>query len=76
MELSQDRTRNVLEYVMNNSRRYVSSLYTGSIKEPKRLCEITPDKAMVILAPRMKVAKTLQEFCNVHILQYLENFNL
>ena len=65
----------LLEYVMNNSRRYVSSLYTGTIKEPKRLCEITPDKAMVILAPRMKIAKTLQEFCNVHIWQYLENFS-
>lgn len=63
----------LLEYVMNNSKIYVPSLYVGGIKEPKRLCEITPDKAMVILAPRMKVAKTLQEFCNVHILQYLES---
>lgn len=66
----------LLEYVMNNSVRYVPSLYTGHIKEPKRLCEITPDKAMVILAPRMKIAKTLQNFCDVHILKYLENYSL
>lgn len=61
-----------LEYIMNNSKKFVPSLYIGSVKEPKRLCEITPDKAMVVLAPRMKIAKTLQKFCSTHILRYLE----
>lgn len=61
-----------LEYVMDHSKEYVPSLYTGNIKEPKRLCELTSNKAIVILAPRMKVAKTLKEFCSIHIMKYLE----
>jgi hypothetical protein len=64
-----------LEYIMDNSREYVPSLYDGKVKAPKRLCEITPDKAMAILAPRMRIAKTLQEFCDVHISKYLKEYS-
>lgn len=64
-----------LEYIMNNGEKFAPSMYKGDVKIPKRMCEITPDNAMVILGPRMEIPKTLREFCTTHITTYLKGCN-
>lgn len=57
----------LLEYIMDNARKYVPSLYTDEAKAPKRMCELTQNGTMVMLAPRMVPAESLVEFMDTNI---------
>lgn len=57
----------MLEYIMDNAREYVPSLYIDEAKAPKRMCELTQNGTMVMLAPRMVPAESLKEFLDTNI---------
>lgn len=57
----------LLEYIMDNAKDYVPSLYTGEMRVPKRTCQLTQDGAMSILAPRIAPVKSLEKFLNENI---------
>lgn len=57
----------LLEYIMDNARNFVPSLYTDEAKAPKRMCELTNNGTMVMLAPRMVPAESLEEFLDANI---------
>lgn len=57
----------LLEYIMENAKCYASSLYVGESNAPKRLCQLTQDGAMVMLAPRMVPAESLEKFLDKNI---------
>lgn len=57
----------LLEYIMDNARKYVPSLYTDGAKAPKRMCELTQNGTMVMLAPRMVPTESLKEFLDINI---------
>lgn len=60
-----------MEYIMDNGRNFAPSLYSGRIKEPKRLCQITPENAMAILAPRIPLVDSLKNFLINNMDKYL-----
>ena len=57
----------LLEYIMDNAKDYVPSLYNGEMRVPKRTCQLTQDGAMSILAPRIAPVKSLEKFLNENI---------
>lgn len=57
----------LLEYIMDNARKYVPSLYSDKTKEPKRMCQLTQNGTMVILGPRMVATKSLEKFLDTNI---------
>lgn len=56
-----------LEYVMNNARQYVPSLYSGETNIPKRLCQLTEGGTMIMLAPRIRPVSSLETFLEFNI---------
>lgn len=59
----------VLEYIMDNARIYAPSLYkeTEETNAPKRLCQLTQDGTMGVLAPRIRATKSLEIFLSSNI---------
>lgn len=57
----------VLEYIMDKAPYYVPSLFTGETNVPKRLCQLTQDGTMVMLAPRIKPVRSLESFLEYNI---------
>lgn len=57
----------ILEYIMNNAQDYAPSLYMGETDAPKRLCQLTQDGTMVMLAPRIKTVRSLEIFLETNI---------
>lgn len=57
----------VLEYIMDKAKYYVPSMYTGDTNPPKRLCQLTQDGTMVMLAPRIKPTRSLEIFLEYNI---------
>lgn len=57
----------LLEYIMDNARDYVPSLYTEEVKAPKRLCQFTTSGTMAILAPRIVPVESLIVFLEDNI---------
>lgn len=57
----------ILEYTMINARQYVPSLYSGETNTPKRLCQLTEDGTMIMLAPRIRPVSSLETFLEFNI---------
>ena len=57
----------VLEYIMENAQKYVPSLYSGETNGPKRMCQLTEGGTMVMLAPRIQPARSLETFLESNI---------
>lgn len=57
----------LLEYIMDNARKYVPSLYIDGAKKPKRMCEFTQSGTMIMLAPRVVPTESLEKFLDTNI---------
>lgn len=57
----------LLEFIMDNAKKYAPSLYADGGKAPKRMCELTQNGTMVMLAPRMVPSESLENFLESNI---------
>ena len=61
----------MLNYIVQERKTYAPSLYSGEMDNPGCLWDMKEEQAVLVLSPRIPICKTLYDFCNVHITEYL-----
>lgn len=62
----------MLNYVVQEGKRYAPSLYLEGVQKPKCLWSMEEEHAVAVLSTRITVVESLHNFCDMHISQYLE----